>query len=51
MLERVYRKILRTIQGLPIRCPSVTPRLQRHILIHIPAATHLYQLHHIHVPY
>ena len=23
MLERVHRKILRTIQGLPVRCPSV----------------------------
>ena len=26
MLERVHRKILRTIQGLPLRCPSITLR-------------------------
>ena len=26
MLERVHRKIPRTIQGLPLRCPSIAPR-------------------------
>ena len=52
MLECVHRKILRTIQGLPVRCPSVALiSLLGHIFVHISAATHLYQLHHIHVHY
>ena len=54
MLECVHRKILRTIQGLPVRCPSValTSLLgSRDIYILLFTTTHLYQLHHIHVHY
>ena len=50
ILERTHRKILRTIQGLPIRCPAAALQslIGFHFILHLPTTAGFHKFHHQH---